>query len=171
MIKYFALLKFFKFSMHYITRTDFLIALCKNSAGQPTGPKTFAGLNSSPIDQQVQWEKSEASRWPGRLWLSPVLSGRPGKAMENSLTVERSSFKMSFLSFTLIYYFTGPGIVQRVPCASKHLQVSFGVFLNTIKPVSWYLYISDKLYSTTKNTSRVAASTYLRLIFYMQKRL
>lgn len=41
-------------------------------------------------------------------------------------------------------------------CASEHLQVSFGVFLNTIKPVSWYLYISDKLYSTTKNTSRVS---------------
>lgn len=83
--------------------------------------------------------------------------------MENSLTVERSSFKMSFLSFTLIYYFTGPGIVQRVPCTSEHLQVSFGVFLNTMKPVSWYLYISDKLYPTTKNTSRVSTLWLLHL--------
>lgn len=60
-----------------------------------------------PTGQQARRENSWSSRWLARQWPSLALSGQPGRTMENSLTGERSSCKMSSLSFTLLYHFTG----------------------------------------------------------------
>lgn len=72
--------------------------------------------------QQAQRENSWYSRWLVHQWLSPVLSGKPGRTMENSLTRERSSCKMSSLTFTLIYHFTG--VVLFSVCLQKPASIS-----------------------------------------------
>lgn len=68
-----------------------------------------------------QRENPWYSRWLVRLWPSPVLSGQPGRTMENSLTREKRVCKMSSLSFTLIYHFTGLVLFSVCPAiASVH---------------------------------------------------
>lgn len=113
-----------------------------------------------PAGQQAQQENSRYPRWLARQWLSPVLSGQPGRTMENSLTRERSSCKMSSLSFTLIYHFTGLVLFSVCP-AKASIWRTFKCFYDKtcffVRSVAFDLFDTNPL-NKKKQTNKTNAT-------------